>query len=174
MIGGLALAAAPLFAQGPAPAPCGPCCGKPECATVEAKVLASRLVETRVPTCEYETHRIWKPEIKEVQGCKWVDTDVCQEIEEDVTCTKMVEVSVTDPCTGCVKTEYQPQTCVEKKKRLIIQIIPVKKEYHYKVLTFKPEDIDVPKTAPTYQCQAPAPLTTKISCGDCGAPACRK
>jgi hypothetical protein len=163
MIWGLAVSTGYLAAQGPAAIP-GGACHQPECPCPEVKVLASKLVETRVPTCEYETRRLWKPEIKEVQGCKWVDTDVCREIEEDVTCTKMMPVTVTDPSTGCTRTDYQPQTFVEKRKHLIIQIIPVKKEYHYRVLTFRSEEIDVPKTVRVFECQPPAPVTTKLPC----------
>jgi len=163
-------------AQAPGTAPCASCAKPDGCPYTEAKATVNRLTERRVPTCESETRKLWKPEIKEVQGSKWVDVDVCREIEEEVPCTKLVPVTVTDPATGCTRTEYQPQTYVEKVRHLVIQIIPVKKEYHYRVLTFRSEEIDVPKTEPVFECAPPETVTTKVPspepapCGPTQAP----
>jgi|SRR6516162_3197330 len=135
----ISLAASGAFAQGPASVPCGPC-GKPECPYVEAKASVNRLVEVKSPTCESTTIKLWKPEIKEVKGSKWVDVEICREVEDD--------------CGA--------PGCCNKPKRLVIQIIPVKKEYHYRVLTFKSEEIDVPKAVSAFECAPPETVTTKL------------
>jgi len=38
----------------------------------------------------------------------------------------------------------------------------VKKEYHYRVLTFKSEEIDVPKAVSAFECAPPETVTTKL------------
>jgi hypothetical protein len=107
---------------------------------VEAKAIVNRLVEVKSPTCESTTIKLWKPEIKEVKGSKWVDVEICREVEDD--------------CGA--------PGCCNKPKRLVIQIIPVKKEYHYRVLTFKSEEIDVPKAVSAFECAPPETVTTKL------------
>ena len=74
----LSLVAASAFAQSPAP-----CCDKADCCPyVEAKAIVNRLVEKKEPTCECTTIKLWKPEIKEVAGCKWVDVEICREVDD--------------------------------------------------------------------------------------------
>jgi hypothetical protein len=140
----LSLVAVRAFAQAPAPT-----CGTPDCHPhVEAKAVVNRLVEKKEPTCECTTIKLWKPEIKEVAGCKWVDVEICREVDD-----------------GCCAPG-----CCNHPKRLVIQVIPVKKEYRYRVLTFKSEEIDVPKAASIFECGPPETVTTKIPvpCADGG------
>jgi hypothetical protein len=133
------------------------------------KATLTPLVEKKEPTCECATKRLWLPELKEVSGCKWVDTDICREIVEDVVATKMIPYSVKDPATGSTRTEYYPQQCVEKVKHLVIQVVPVKTEYRYRVISYKPEDIEVQKTKPVFECGPPVPVITKgPETGTCG------
>jgi hypothetical protein len=47
-----------------------------------------------------------------------------REVERDQVCTRMVPVTCTDPCTGCTRTEYKPETFVQKVKTTVIELCP--------------------------------------------------
>jgi hypothetical protein len=49
-------------------------------------------------------------------------------VEQDEPCTRMVPVCVTDPHTGCRRTEYQPQTVLRKVTHTVIEVCPPEQE----------------------------------------------
>jgi hypothetical protein len=51
-------------------------------------------------------------------------TVVTKIAEKEVPCTRTVPVCVTDPCTGCIRTEYKCETVLEKVKTTSIEVIP--------------------------------------------------
>jgi hypothetical protein len=156
------VAAAPTAAATTAP-PAGTApgaCLQPVWREREVKVKVNRLVKKSVPTCECEKKTIWKGTIKDVTGCKWEHIKVCRDVVQEVPVTKQVPVCVTDPCTGCTRTEYREETCVEKVVTKVIETIPVKREYKYKLVSFgDSEEIEVPKTETVEECQPETVIT---------------
>jgi hypothetical protein len=59
-------------------------------------------------------------------------TVVKKEVEKEVPCTRTVPICITDPCTGCTRTEYRCQTVVEKVKTTFIETVPPKEDCGYK------------------------------------------
>ena len=52
-----------------------------------------------------------------------------QVVEKDVPCTRLVPVCVTDPATGCARTEMQERKVVEKVRHTVIEVCPPEKEW---------------------------------------------
>jgi hypothetical protein len=48
---------------------------------------------------------------------------------KDVPCTRLVPVCVTDPCTGCTRTEYKEEAYVKKVRTTVLTVIPPAEEY---------------------------------------------
>jgi hypothetical protein len=59
---------------------------------------------------------------------KNVPTATAKVVEEKVPCTRMVPVCITDPHTGCTRTEYCPQTVQETVKHTVIEVTPPEQE----------------------------------------------
>lgn len=85
------------------------CCCPPPAVTLHAEVLQRRYtVETQVKNAPVAKTRV---------------------VQKDVPCTRMVPVSVVDPCTGRTHVEEQPRTVVEKVSYLVIDVCPPEKPY---------------------------------------------
>ncbi|HZT82016.1 MAG TPA: hypothetical protein VFA26_17450 [Gemmataceae bacterium] len=48
-----------------------------------------------------------------------------QTVDQERPCTKLVPVAVTDPRTGCTRTEYHEQTVMEKVRVTVVDVVPV-------------------------------------------------
>jgi len=95
------LPAGPLSAGEPCP---------PDCAPPSRWYFRIERVERRCPVAS-ETH-------------KWHEVR-SRTTEQEVPCTRLVPVCVTDPCTGCPRTEMQPVAGTEKVKTTCTEVIPV-------------------------------------------------
>ncbi len=158
VVAGLALAVMPicLFAE-------GTCCA-PECPMKEVEITVNRRVAVQVPTCETVTRRFLTADIKIENRVIWEEIEVCKDIVKEVPTCKLVPVCVKDPCTGCTRTEYQQQTCVERVVCQVIETIPVKREYKvYAIRNWRTDERCVPKTCTTYKC-VPEKVITKVPC----------
>jgi hypothetical protein len=159
VVSGLALAVMPvcLFAE-------GPCCA-PECPMKEVEITVNRRIAVKTPTCETETKRYLTADLKVENRVIWEEIEVCKNVVKEVPTCKMVPVCVKDPCTGCTRTEYQQQTCVEHVVCQVIETIPVKREYKViAVRNWKVDERCVPKTCTHYEC-VPEKVITKVPCG---------
>jgi hypothetical protein len=105
----LAMAAGMLFpALASACELCGGCCEAQPCA-LSKPVFHVEITESKCPTqVKEESPYIAKS----------------REIEREVPCTRCVPVCVTDPCTGCTRTEYRQECFIEKVKVVVIDILP--------------------------------------------------
>jgi hypothetical protein len=149
---------------------CAPPCKPPD---VEVETTVNRRVAKRIPTCECENKKYLLADLKLEKRVYWEEIEVVKCIEKDVTVCKTVPVCVTDPCTGCTKTEYQQQTCVEKVKCDVIETIPVKREYNVLAISnWKTVERKVPKTEICFEI-VPEKVITKVPACE-SAPACAK
>ncbi len=98
----LVIAAAPALAG----CGCGSCCEAAPCQQIVLRVEASQRVETvQVPV-------VPAPVVRRTEGTRVVPV------------TRCVPVCVTDPCTGCTRTEYKHETVMEQVKTLTIEVLP--------------------------------------------------
>lgn len=107
-----------LLAWGPIPALAGllfhkkACCCPPPPVTLHAEVLQRHYtVETKVANPPVVKTRV---------------------VSKDVPCTRMVEMAVTDPLTGCTHIEQRPQTVTEKVTFTVIDVCPPEKPFTVK------------------------------------------
>ena len=103
------------------PAPAGPfhhggCCGGGDCPAPQYRLKAE--VEERVCTVEAP-----------VRNPPVLRTKVT---EKDAPCTRLVPVCVTDPLTGCRRTELQARTVPGKVRHVSIEVCPPEKEWGVK------------------------------------------
>lgn len=85
------------------------CCCPPPPVSLHAEVLQRRYtVETQVKNAPVAKTRV---------------------VQKDVPCTRMVPVSVLDPCTGRMRVEEQPRKVVEKVSYIVIDVCPPEKPY---------------------------------------------
>lgn len=70
---------------------------------------------------------------------------VAREIEKEVVSCKMVPECVCDPCTGCTKTCYKPQVCVQKVKCFVWDCVPTTQVVTEKVCCMQPQEKVVAK-----------------------------
>lgn len=146
---------------------CAPPCKPP---MVEVEATVNRRIIKRVPTCECEIKRFLLADLKVEKRVYWEEIEVVKVIEKEVTTCKTVPVTTTDPCTGCKKTEYQQQTCVEKVPCQVIETIPVKREYNVlAIVNWKTVSREVPKTTICYDV-VPEKVITKVPACEAAPP----
>lgn len=134
------------FGSGPA---CNPC--HPEPRFVEKCITRFRTEwrEREVPVTIFrdvcktvtvpETYTVMVPGFREEKRCE--TTFVCKpkKVERDVTFTKQVQITVTDPCTGCKHFECKPEVCTRHECATIVEKVPVTREFVVKVPFCHPE-----------------------------------
>jgi hypothetical protein len=102
-------------------------------------------------------------EVQESKCVKMVEETVWKIVEKttvkDVPVTKMVEVCVVDPCTGCKKTECHPETVIEKVKCTSLDWCKERK--------LKPVE-KISSCVNVYMTEVPACPTAAPSCPTCG------
>jgi hypothetical protein len=142
-------------------------------------VLVCKEVEKEVKCCEMVP--VWKEQKK----CCTVYHKVPRVIEKEVVSCHMVAECVVDPCTGCTKTCYKPQTCVKKVCCTVYDCVAEQKETIEKVCCMEPREKivkvkckqvelqEVTKTEPVtvitlerYKCRPdnPCPACTPVPC----------
>src|SRR5258708_33045801 len=67
-----------------------------------------------------------------------VYTQVTREIEREVARCRGVQVTMTDPCTGCCYTVCRLQPVVEKVKCVVYDCVPSQVEQTVRVCNYKP------------------------------------
>jgi hypothetical protein len=97
--------------------PSGGCCIEAQPCTVYKPVFHVEVTEQKCP---------------KMQKVEYPYIAKSREIVRDVPCTRCVPVCVTDPCTGCTRTEYKEECFIEKVKVLVIDILPPEKDCEYK------------------------------------------
>jgi hypothetical protein len=102
--------ASPALAGGPA---CGHCCEAPCVPVLRAEVTEHKY------TVEVPVHYGY--------------TTVWRDVWHEVPCCRLVPVCVTDPCTGCKRTEYKQETIMERVKTTYIDLVPPKEECGCKI-----------------------------------------
>jgi hypothetical protein len=110
----LLFAAAPAFADGPG----GCCAAAPACASKPAfqVEITPRTEKVGVPVIPPYLVRV-------------------REVDREIPSKRMVPVCVTDPCTGCTRTELKEECFVEKVKARVIDIVPPEKDCDTKIET---------------------------------------
>lgn len=129
------------------------------------------------------------PEMRQEKRTITVCRAVPREVEQQVTCTRMVQVCVTDPCTGCVRTCCKPECYTATVKRIVCDMVPEQKEITVNICNYRQEErtvqvkrcvIDVKQETVTqkvrecvmvpYQATVKVPVCTPVVCQP--APCC--
>jgi hypothetical protein len=132
------------------PACCAPA-AKPCVSYVERQVTCYRTEwRTREESCTInhfvprtvvgsETITVCVPVWTEEQRTCTVYDRVARKVERDVTCCRMVPVSVTDPCSCCTRTCWRPETVVKHVTCTVYDCVPRQQKYTVKVCSMKQE-----------------------------------
>ena len=119
-------------------------CYRPEWKERDVSCTVNRIVprEEVVPV----SRTVMVPEWKDVKSTVTVMKQVPREVVQNVTCCRMVQTCVVDPCTGCSRVCCKPESYTQQVKRMVMDCVPEQKDVTTKVCSYKP-------TVETIQCK---------------------
>lgn len=110
-------------------------CYKPQLVEREVKCVVNKVVckTIDVPCKICVPEQVWTEQKRTYVVCKVVP----REVEQVVTCCRMVSETVKDPCTGCMVTRCRPETYTQKVKTIVCDTVQETKEEMVKVCSYR-------------------------------------